>query len=181
MSEGYKTNKSLKCSVCGKDFYCSVSQQTLRNRVTCSKKCKGKIMEITYLGRSKDRKGLIHKLEQLSNTYARIRDCGGRDGYANCISCGVLFPFDKLDGGHFIPKTSSAIRFDERNINAQCVKCNRYLSGNSRHYLKGMINKYGQEVVDELEGMEFVSKKWTIEELYRRIEYYKEQVKLLTY
>jgi hypothetical protein len=116
-------------------------------------------------------------LQKLVNRYARLRDC--KDGGANCISCGEYKSFEDLDGGHFIATTSSAVRFDERNINAQCIKCNRFLGGNARHYLKGMIKKYGQEVVDELESQEFTIRKWRADELIDLIQDYKLKLKEL--
>jgi len=115
------------------------------------------------------------RVQKLANRYARLRDTKELGG-AFCISCLTWCEFDELDGGHFIPTTSEAIRFDERNINAQCVKCNRFLGGNPRHYLKGMIRKYGQAVVDELEAQEHKSYKWTLEELLTVELYYKEQI-----
>lgn len=163
------TNKPLKCKSCAKEFYVSKSQQVLRNRSTCSAKCAGKLKQPKYVGSLKKRKGLMVKAQGLCNKAARKRDVNGSTG-TNCISCKIWYPYERLDGGHFIPSTASTVRFDMRNINAQCWKCNRYLSGNSRHYLKGMIAKYGQEVVDELESQEFTTRKWTVEELEQIIE-----------
>jgi hypothetical protein len=114
-------------------------------------------------------------LQTYVNKYCRLRDCFGEEG-APCISCGKWTPYDEGDGGHFIPTTSGAIRFDERNINHQCRRCNRFLHGNPRHYYKAMIHKYGQGVVDELESREFEPKKWTIEELDELKKYYKEKI-----
>lgn len=113
--------------------------------------------------------------QALANRYARERDCFGDSGAA-CISCGVWKSFEELDGGHFIPTTSSAIRFDERNINAQCTRCNRFLHGNPRHYYKGMLRKFGEDVVDDLEAREFDTKKWTREELEEIRQYYREKL-----
>lgn len=99
------------------------------------------------------------------NRYCRLRDCG-LEGGANCISCHRWYEYDRLEGGHFIPQTaSSPVRYDERNINAQCVRCNHELQGNQRHYYHSMVKKYGQEVVDYLESMEGKLKKWSREEL----------------
>lgn len=121
----------------------------------------------------------IDRVQTLANRYARLRDVKEEDGMAYCISCMDYLPYSELDGGHFIPKTSSDIRFDERNINAQCIKCNRFMGGNVRHYLKGMLRKYGQEVVDELESREHLSKKWTLAELLDLEIYYKEKIAAL--
>ena len=45
-----------------------------------------------------------------------------------------------------------ALRFDERNIHLQCIRCNHFLSGNVREYRDGLIRKVGLETVLELEG-----------------------------
>jgi hypothetical protein len=113
-----------------------------------------------------------------ANLYARLRDCFG-DAGTGCISCGKWTSFEKLDGGHFIPTTSSAIRFDERNINAQCQRCNRFLHSNPRHYLRGMYAKYGEDVVHDLEAREFEAKSWSREELLTIRQYYADKIKRL--
>lgn len=117
------------------------------------------------------------KIQRLANKYCRLRDTQGIG--ANCISCGSWKEHDQMDGGHFIPTTSGALRFDERNINAQCTKCNRFLHGNARGYYKGMIVKYGLDVVEELESREGGTYKWTIAELEEREAYYKAKLKEL--
>lgn len=121
---------------------------------------------------------LKNAVQARANLYARLRDCFGALG-TNCISCGVWKDFSELDGGHFIPTTSSDIRFDERNINAQCTRCNRFLHGNPRHYYKGMLRKFGKDVVDDLESREFQSKKWTREELLAIRTYYNDKIKCI--
>lgn len=118
------------------------------------------------------------RVQKLANRHARLRDTH-EDGGANCISCLEWKDYSELDGGHFIPTTSEAIRFDERNINAQCIKCNRFMGGNSRHYLRAMVRKYGQDVVDELESLEKTSRKWTLEELLGLEIYYKKKIAAL--
>lgn len=120
----------------------------------------------------------MDSVQAIANKYARLRDCAGNDG-THCISCGKWTDFSKLDGGHFIPTTSSAIRFDPRNINAQCQRCNRFLHGNSRHYYKGMLRKFGKDVVDDLESREFDTKKWTEDELKQIKDEYRERLKRL--
>lgn len=172
-----RTNVAQNCSVCGKEFYCSISQLKLRNRKTCSMQCRSDSKQSKKLGGVKKRTGLKHKAQILMNKVARLRDCGGPNGGANCISCGVYHEYGEMDGGHFIPITSSATRYNEININAQCRKCNRYLRGNVRHYYKAMLMKYGEQAVEELEAQEFLTKKWTVDELEQIIEDAKEYIK----
>jgi hypothetical protein len=126
---------------------------------------------------TKNRKALANKLQKKVNLYVRLRDCGDQGG-CNCISCGRWKLFSEGDGGHFIPSISSAIRYDERNINFQCIACNRFKSS-GRQYYKGMILKYGQAIVDELEAQEFVIKKWEYDELLERYEYFTARIKEL--
>jgi len=115
-------------------------------------------------------------LQNIVNKYCRLRDCFGEGGAA-CISCKTWYPFERGDGGHFIPTTSSAIRFDERNVNFQCHRCNRFLHGNQANYYVGMVSKYGQEVVDELMSRQHETKKWSADEIKTLRSDYNEKIK----
>ncbi len=83
------------------------------------------------------------------NGYIRLRDQG-----MCCISCNKPCGSWRVDAGHYIPAGNcTALRFNEFNVNAQChFDCNVNQSGNRTEYRKGILNKYGQEVVDFLEG-----------------------------
>ena len=68
-----------------------------------------------------------------------------------CVKIGNWFY--SMQGGHFIPKGKggeSGVRFDERNLHAQCGGCNGFHQGRSLEYRDFMLNEYGQEVIDEL-------------------------------
>lgn len=119
---------------------------------------------------------MCDSLQVLANRYARERDCFGQDG-ANCISCGHWFSFEELDGGHYVPATSThaALRFDERNINAQCHKCNRFLHANLRGYFRGLEEKLGRDGLDDLEAADG-PKTWTKEEIDELKRYYKQKL-----
>lgn len=117
----------------------------------------------------------LQTVQTLANKYARLRDTFGTGGAA-CISCGVWKSFEELDGGHFIPTTVSSTRFDERNINAQCHRCNRFLHGNQRGYFRGLEKKLGRSELDDLEAGA-AGHKWTQDELKALKEYYAEKIK----
>ncbi len=102
---------------------------------------------------------LLKKAQEVFNAWIRERD---RD--AGCISCG-----GRVDhAGHYFAQGShSALRFDERNVNGQCVGCNTYKHGNLIYYRHGLVAKIGEAAVEELEK-EAISKpvkKWSREEL----------------
>ena len=104
------------------------------------------------------------------NAYVRARD---KDDA--CISCGN-YTLDDLygggwDAGHY-RSTGSAphLRFHLWNCHKQCVKCNRFLSGNTAEYRKGLIRKIGVEKVEALESMNQVESMRINEEYLIRIK-----------
>ena len=79
-------------------------------------------------------------------------------GYLQCCTCPAIIVYNKnCDAGHFISRGSrggSGVYFDERNIHAQCKSCNAWHQGRQEVYRKFMLDKYGQEVIDELEFLD---------------------------
>lgn len=65
-----------------------------------------------------------------------------RDG--KCVTCGST---NQLQAGHF---WHGVLDFDEMNINAQCKKCNVWLSGNLAVYSTYLLEKYGLEKFEDL-------------------------------
>lgn len=98
-----------------------------------------------------------------------------RDKNLPCISCqsneAVL-----VDGGHlWKAEVYSGLIFDERNVNKQCRKCNRYKGGNELNYRLGLINRYGKDFIEQLESEKDAKRvyKWTDEELEQIKKKYK--------
>jgi hypothetical protein len=108
----------------------------------------------------------IKEAQVAFNSYIRIRD-----KHKQCISCGCL-PGDtvrggKFDAGHYRSRGSAShLRYHLLNCHSQCVKCNRYLSGNVVEYRKGLIARIGAERVEKLE-MDNNPRKLTIDYLKR--------------
>ena len=105
------------------------------------------------------------KAQAAVNAYVRLRDMG-----KPCISCGAM-PENKLggtvDAGHYRSRgAASHLKFNLYNINGQCVKCNRYNSGNAVDYRIGLIDKFGIDIVERLEN-DNEPRKFTIEYLQR--------------
>ena len=76
-----------------------------------------------------------------------------RDKDYPCISCGVKNT-ELWDGGHFFKaELFSGLIFNEMNCHKQCRKCNRFLNGNELQYRKGLIERYGESFVSELESI----------------------------
>ena len=76
-----------------------------------------------------------------------------------------------MQAGHFIPQAQgNAVRFDLRNIHVQCYRCNINLGGNGPEYYPFMLEKYGQDVIDELRKLSNTSVKFTAPELQDMIK-----------
>lgn len=88
------------------------------------------------------------------NAYVRARD---KD--LPCISCGEHKHDDHMtgsgwDAGHYRSRGAFPhLRFHLWNVHKQCVKCNRYLSGNVSNFRIGMVRKIGIGRVEALESM----------------------------
>ena len=96
-----------------------------------------------------------------------------------CCSCGK--GITRGDAGHFIGKGfggRSGVRYDERNINLQCIPCNRFQEGNKLEYRRFMLEKYGQEVIDELERLHH-TRNYSLIDLQGLLLYYQQAYKEL--
>jgi hypothetical protein len=113
------------------------------------------------------------KIAQVTfNKYIRLRD---KD--YTCISCGKELGA-KFDAGHYLNANNHwNVRFNELNVNGQCVYCNQHLHGNLIEYRKRLIKLIGVESVEWLEEHAKKTRKFTIEELKEIIETYKQKIK----
>lgn len=74
-------------------------------------------------------------------------------GHWQCYTCSKLITENKdAHTGHFIPSSicGALLRYDIRNLRVQCYRCNIWLTGNGSQFYKNLVEKEGQEYVDEL-------------------------------
>ena len=102
------------------------------------------------------------KLWKVTSELVR-RTGADENGYTSCCTCGAVKHYKELQAGHFIPQAQgNAVKYDLRNINTQCYRCNLNLGGNGAEYYPFMLEKYGQEVIDELRRLSNTTVKFTI-------------------
>jgi len=85
--------------------------------------------------------------------YIRLRDCirtTWTKEVFKCCSCWCLTHFSKWDAWHFISRSYTAVKFDERDVYAQCRKCNRFQQGCWDKMYEHVKKLHWQEVIDEL-------------------------------
>ena len=81
-----------------------------------------------------------------------------RDKYLPCISCGkteLELGKNMFDAGHFFSaERFTGLIFEETNVHKQCKQCNgTTLYGNLAEYRKGLVKRYGEDYVIELESI----------------------------
>lgn len=77
-----------------------------------------------------------------------------RDNWT-CVTCGkCMMPGDPLcDAGHFISRSFLWTMFDERNVHCQCRTCNWEHERNPIPYYRYMEERYGVDVILELQSL----------------------------
>jgi hypothetical protein len=128
------------------------------------------------------------KAVEVCHEYIRERD---REGdHFTCISCGIIKLIKKGRGnsnyhaGHFMSAGEyPMLKFDEVNINGQCLQCNYFKSGKLELYTENLIKKWGRAEYDRLLMVAAYNKrapkKWTKIELVDIIKTYTNKLKNL--
>jgi hypothetical protein len=94
---------------------------------------------------------LNKKLWKIFSEYIRRKDAD-ENGMVKCIACGALKHWKEIHAGHYIPKSISlALRFDEVNVNPQCVGCNMFRHGNLTQYAISLRLKHGEHILEALD------------------------------
>jgi len=177
-----KKRKSKPCKVCSLKFIPARPLQQV-----CSMTCAVKFNSDKEIKkRVKQMKDNIKEspqgIQQLEGVAKRVFQmwCRMRDEKEPCISCKTK-QTEQWDGGHYAKaEIYSGLIFEEVNVNKQCCYCNGpYMDGNLIQYRKGLILKYGNDIVEKLESsMDSLREyKFTRSEFLEIIAYYKTKIK----
>ena len=114
---------------------------------------------------------LRKKLVKVFNKFIRLRD---KD--KGCISCGG--PVQQA--GHYWSTSQCpqpAMRFCEKNVHGQCINCNHFLEGNRQGYMKGLIKRYGENILEALDVKRSIRQNpWSLWEYESMIGIYKGRI-----
>lgn len=169
--------RAKKCKECGEKF-----KPVRPLQMVCGFKCAASYARAQEW--KKRKKKLKEKTKTLTNYKNEARKVfqkwiRQRDKDLPCISCGNR-DTEYWNAGHYKKaELYSGLVFDERNISKQCVRCNLYLDGNEANYREGLIKRYGEDYVLQLERDADLTrdKKYTKEELIEIKKYYREKLK----
>lgn len=128
---------------------------------------------------TKDRRRLTTLLESVKKVcheYIRLRDEG-----KPCISCGTQWHKDFHAGHYYKAELFSSLKFNEYNINGQCVQCNLREEGNVNKYSLNLPERIGGVLFSALTSLAEQDKKqdfkWDRERLNSIRSYYQERLK----
>jgi hypothetical protein len=110
--------------------------------------------------------------------YIRYRDGKFDHGawYSQCITCQRWIPLAQCQAGHFVSRRVNSLRFDEENVNAQCISENMFKQGDQYNYAIQLDLKYGDGTAKKLHDRRFETHKFTAQELLDIIAEAKENI-----
>ena len=175
-----------KCKNCGERFeprfttlekYCwNPDCKTIEalEKLPKAKKAQWRATKKRMIEKTKTLSDYKKELQKVFNAWIRKRDAG-----RTCISCDKLLRTgSKYDAGHYFPRGSfPSLSFEPTNCHSQCVECNQHRHGNLIEYRIGLIKRYGEKYVDELESKRNDFQKFTIQEIKDFIKFYKAELK----
>jgi hypothetical protein len=97
---------------------------------------------------SNPKKPIIEKQDIRDILFSKII----RKVYPNyCHSCGKHYKESELQCGHYIGRTNYSLRFDLRNALPVCGQCNYFDLSHTKKLEKQLIQKFGIDLLDELQ------------------------------
>lgn len=110
--------------------------------------------------------------------YIRLRDSDD-NGLCTCFTCGLQQDWNSggMQAGHFIGRRHWATRYHEKNVHAQCTRCNMYQSGMQYEYGLKLDAKYGEGTSKELWQLSTMTVKFTQQEIDDLAAHYRNLVK----
>tara|TARA_R110001606_G_scaffold359077_1_gene510849 strand:+ start:1513 stop:1929 length:417 start_codon:yes stop_codon:yes gene_type:complete len=125
---------------------------------------------------------LKKELDKFFSLFIRLRYATEGTGAVQCFTCGKVAHYKTggMQCGHFQSRRHHSTRWDEKNCEVQCVRCNMF-SGNGEQYKFGIAldHKYGEGTAQELEFISKFTTKITRSDYEEKISYYKLAVKNL--
>lgn len=101
-----------------------------------------------FMAKKKTLKYWKTKIDKPFHEYIRRLNVNS-EGYGTCISCGKGIHFSESDAGHFISRGKLATRWDVRNVNLQCRKCNRFEYGRQFEYSLNIGTELAEQLLQD--------------------------------
>lgn len=119
-----------------------------------------------------NRQKLIERLDKIFSIYIRIKEATPHTGYVRCFTSGRVMHWKTAQCGHFCSRRHMNLRWSEMNCHPQSMEQNVFEHGNLLVYRRKMVEKYGEQAVNQLEASAYITKHWSEFELEQMIQYY---------
>ena len=114
-------------------------------------------------------------LDKVFSLYIRLRHAS-KDGIVKCFTCDKTAHYKKMHAGHFMSRKHHATRWNEDNVQVQCVKCNLYGQGEQYAFGKLLDIRIAEGKAEELQELSRTTVKYMRFEYEDMIKHYKEKV-----
>ena len=121
---------------------------------------------------------LKKELDKFFSLFIRLR-VATKEGLCQCVTCGKVAHYKKMQNGHFQSRRHHATRWNEQNCAVQCVKCNMYEQGEQFKFSLHLDGRYGEGTAKTLEYLAKQITKISRSDYEENISYYKDAVKKL--
>ena len=121
---------------------------------------------------------LKKKLDTLFSQYIRQRNADHL-GRVKCFTCGVKKHLKEQQAGHFQSRSHHSTRWDEVNVQVQCVKCNMFRQGEQYKFGLYLDQRFGEGTAEELEIRSKTIVKLNRVDYEEAIESYKQKIREL--
>jgi len=118
---------------------------------------------------------LKKKLDVLFSHYIRRRNADHL-GRVKCFTCGVEKHWKEQQAGHFQSRSHHSTRWDEVNVQVQCVKCNMFRQGEQYKFGLYLDDRFGDGTAEELENRAKTIVKLNRVDYEEAIERYKQKI-----
>lgn len=137
------------CSICGKVFFCQPCQVTYRNRQTCSRKCRAKLISIRATIKRQSGHLTKHQMDRAARYSKEASEWRNavftRDNYT-CHECGQqggCLQAHHVEPFAYFPE----LRYEISNGQTLCCKCH----DKTKSSAKSMKEKYGKSQTKSVE------------------------------
>ncbi len=121
---------------------------------------------------------LKKKLDVLFSQYIRRRNADHL-GRVKCFTCGIEKHWKEQQAGHFQSRSHHSTRWDEVNVQVQCVKCNMFRQGEQYKFGLYLDDRFGDGTAEELENRAKTIVKLNRVDYEEAIERYKQKIREL--
>jgi len=121
---------------------------------------------------------LKKELDKWFSLFIRLR-FATKEGLCQCVTCGKVSHYKKMQCGHFQSRRHHATRWNEKNCAVQCIGCNCFQQGQQYRFSTYLDGKYGEGTAKTLEYLAKQIIKINRSDYEEKITYYKDLVKKL--